>query len=144
MAGGIPSSKELVAHVPFAGRVRLYGSPSSVQWASGVAWRRRFDSLHERYCAGIGKRCDHVLRARTNRINSITAVSAANGNREVHSFGKGKLKRIAWEMPHIARGREVQGSRNSNLGATTECETGTKKQVARIFDKNSYRYIFSS
>ena len=79
-----------------------------------------------------------------SRINAVNAILAANGNLKTDSSRVGKAERIDRQMPHIAQVWNVRRPENDNLRAISGRETEIKKQFARIFDKNSFCYIFSS
>ena len=79
-----------------------------------------------------------------NKINTIKAQAAPIRNGEMGHFRLGKAERIDRKMAYIAQARKIQQRSNSNLWANYGREGAIKKQVAGIFDKNSFCQIFSS
>jgi|SRR6056297_741374 len=79
-----------------------------------------------------------------SRINIIKAQVPPVRNGKMGDFRVGEAERIDRTMAYIAQARKLQQPGNSNLCRYYVRERAIKKQVARIFDKNSFRQIFSS
>ena len=78
------------------------------------------------------------------RIDTIRPNTSRLGHRQKGRFYVGKTEQFIQGMPYISMTRTHLARRIYGLHANFLRYCAINKQIARIFDKNAFRYIFSS